>query len=90
MGKLQTRRHSYLWKKSRIELTERLRREGCWSEASRFKDEALRTLRSDGITTADAAGEPWQRMPEPLATFTLPQTTYWIATSPRDGGQLHW
>ena len=27
---------------SKIELTERLRREGRWPEASKFKDEALR------------------------------------------------
>lgn len=47
---------------SKIELTERLRREGRWPEASRFKDEALRKLRSDGMTKADAAEEAWRRM----------------------------
>ena len=47
---------------SKIELTERLRREGRWGEASRFKDEALRKLRSDGMTKADAAEEAWRRM----------------------------
>ncbi len=47
---------------SKIELTERLRREGRWSEASQFKDETLKKLRSDGMTRADAAEEAWQRM----------------------------
>jgi hypothetical protein len=47
---------------SKIELTERLRHEGRWSEASQFKDEALRKLRSDGMTKADAADEAWRRM----------------------------
>ena len=47
---------------SKIELTERLRREGRWSEASLFKDETLRKLRSDGMTKADAGEEAWRRM----------------------------
>jgi len=47
---------------SKIELTERLRREGRWEEATRFKDEVLRKLRSDGMTKADAAEEAWRRM----------------------------
>ena len=47
---------------SKIELTERLRREGRWSEASQFKDEVLKKLRSDGMTRADAAEQAWERM----------------------------
>ena len=39
---------------SKIELTERLRREGRWGEASRFKDEALRACRAKGNTRAVA------------------------------------
>ena len=34
---------------SKIELAERLRREGRWAEASRIKDEAMKEFRSKGI-----------------------------------------
>ena len=34
---------------SKIVLTERLRREGRWGEASRFKDEAVKDFRSNGM-----------------------------------------
>jgi hypothetical protein len=47
---------------SKIELTERLRREGRWEEASRFKDETFKKLRSEGMTKADAKEESWRRM----------------------------
>jgi len=47
---------------SKIELTERLRREGRWSEASLFKDAELRKLRSGGMTKANAGEEAWRRM----------------------------
>ena len=49
---------------SKIEITERLRREGRWSEASLFKDTELRKLRSGGVTKADAGDEAWRRMAE--------------------------
>ena len=49
---------------SKIGLTERLRAEGRWGEASRFKDETLRTLRSQGMTKAEAGDNAWQQMAE--------------------------
>lgn len=49
---------------SKIELTERLRAEGHWPEASRFKDETLRGLRSEGMKKAEAGEEAWRRMAE--------------------------
>ena len=47
---------------SKIELTERLRREGRWPEASLFKDRLKAKLRSDGMTKTDAGEEAWRRM----------------------------
>jgi hypothetical protein len=55
---------------SKIELTERLRRQGRWGEASRFKDTALREFRGKGMTKAEAAEAAWNAMAEaypPLA-----------------------
>jgi len=47
---------------SRIELTERLRREGRWSEASQFKDQVLRGLREEGMKRNEAGDEAWRQM----------------------------
>ena len=49
---------------SKIELTERLRRENRWAEASQFKDEMVRTFRSEGMKRAEAGEEAWRRMAE--------------------------
>jgi hypothetical protein len=47
---------------SKIELTDRLRREGRWAEASARK-EAIRTqLRAEGMSRAEANPEAWRRM----------------------------
>ena len=47
---------------SKIELTERLRREGNWSEASKFKDDALRDFRSKGMKRDEASEAAWDAM----------------------------
>jgi hypothetical protein len=47
---------------SKIELTERLRREGRWEEATLFKDAKVKELRAGGMTRADAAEEAWRLM----------------------------
>ena len=47
---------------SKIELTERLRREGGWAEASKFKDTALKEFRSKGMKKAEAAEAAWEAM----------------------------
>jgi hypothetical protein len=47
---------------SKIELTERLRREGRWAEASKFKDTALKEFRSKGMRKAEAAEKAWSAM----------------------------
>jgi hypothetical protein len=47
---------------SKIGLTERLRREGRWGEASKFKDEALKELRSKGMKRDEASEAAWEAM----------------------------
>ena len=58
---------------SKIGITERLRREGRWDEASKFKDEALKELRSNGMKRDEASESAWDAMeqaypPTPMAT----------------------
>lgn len=47
---------------SKIALTERLRREGNWSAASKFKDDALRDFRAKGIKRDEASESAWEAM----------------------------
>jgi hypothetical protein len=47
---------------SKIVLTERLRREGRWGEASKFKDEALKELRLKGMKRDEASEAAWDGM----------------------------
>ncbi|MGA2033923.1 MAG: hypothetical protein ABSG68_16875 [Thermoguttaceae bacterium] len=47
---------------SKIELTERLRWEGRWSEASVYKDTALRKFRAKGMKKAEAGEQAWEAM----------------------------
>jgi hypothetical protein len=49
---------------SKIKLTERLRREGRWPEATRFKDEALREFRAKGMKRDEASEAAWAAMAE--------------------------
>jgi hypothetical protein len=49
---------------SKIELTERLRREERWSEASAFKDEYVKKLRAEGMKRALAVEQAWEKMAE--------------------------
>ena len=49
---------------SKIELTERLRREGRWTEASRLKDTALADFRAKGMKRDEAANAAWAAMAE--------------------------
>ncbi len=49
---------------SKIELTERLRREGRWAEASKLKDTALADFRAKGMKRSDAAEAAWAAMAE--------------------------
>ncbi len=47
---------------SKIGITERLRREGRWDEATQFKDEALKELRSNGMRRDEATQTAWEEM----------------------------
>lgn len=47
---------------SKIELTERLRASGQWSEAARWKDEEIKNLIAGGMKRAAAREEAWRRM----------------------------
>ena len=49
---------------SRIGLTERLRAEGRWAEASQFKDQVLRGLRGEGMKKAEAGEAAGEAMAE--------------------------
>ncbi len=49
---------------SKVELVDRLRREGRWSEASQFKDQVLRGLREEGMKRNEAGDEAWRQMAE--------------------------
>lgn len=59
---------------SKIELTERLRREGRWAEASRFKDVAIKEFRAKGTKRTEATEAAWEAMAKaypPLAPVAL-------------------
>jgi len=47
---------------SKIALTERLRREGRWDAASKFKDDALRDFRGKGMKRDEASEAAWEAM----------------------------
>jgi hypothetical protein len=47
---------------SKIEATERLRREGRWDEASAFRDEERKRLKAEGLPRREAAEASWQAM----------------------------
>ena len=49
---------------SKSELTDRLRREGRWSEASKFKDTALADFRAKGMKRDEAGAAAWEAMEE--------------------------
>jgi hypothetical protein len=49
---------------SKSELMARLRSEGRWAEASKFKDAEIAKLRSEGLKRIEAGGEGWRRMSE--------------------------
>lgn len=62
---------------SKIEATERLRREGRWDKASQFRDEQRIRLKEQGFSSTDAKEKAWELMleafpPKPLATPESP------------------
>ena len=69
---------------SKIEMTERLRRENRWSEASKFKDTALADFRAKGMGRQEAVEAAWEAMAE--AYPPLPPAAEAIAISVRVQG----
>lgn len=65
---------------SKILLTERLRAEQRWPEASKRKDELVKSLRAEGMRRAKAAEAAWERIEaeypplEPTAPTPMPPT----------------
>jgi hypothetical protein len=51
-------------KESKIELNDRLRREGRWNEAAVWKDAKIKELRATSMKRADAKEEAWRLMAE--------------------------
>ena len=47
---------------SKVELMDRLRREGRWAEASKFKDTALADFRAKGMKRDEAGAAAWEAM----------------------------
>jgi hypothetical protein len=47
---------------SKIVIVERLRREGRWAEASKFKDTALKDFRAKGMKRDEATAAAWEAM----------------------------
>lgn len=64
---------------SKIELTERLRAEGRWAEASKFKDTALADFRAKGMKRDDAGAAAWEAMAE--AYPPLPEADAVVSSS---------
>ncbi|MHB8953845.1 MAG: hypothetical protein ACYC4U_12820 [Pirellulaceae bacterium] len=60
---------------SKIELTERLRREGRWAEASWFKDEIVKKLRAEGMKRREAGEQAWREMAKAFPPV-VPPTIY--------------
>lgn len=72
---------------SKIELTERLRREGNWSAASKFKDDALKDFRAKGMKRDEASEAAWEAMERafpPIASVAVAATTDIRAEVPID------
>lgn len=59
-------------KESRIDATDRLRREGRWGEASLRRDEARKQLRSEGKNRREANDEAWEAMLEQFPPLPAP------------------
>ncbi len=56
---------------SKIVVTERLRREGRWAEASKFKDAAAANFRDSGMTRAQANEAAWNATAEKFPPLSI-------------------
>lgn len=58
---------------SKIDLTNRLKREGRWGEASLFKDEKIKAQRAAGMHRPEAQAEAWEAMAEKFPHVEIPE-----------------
>ncbi|MFZ1934209.1 MAG: hypothetical protein WCB27_13485 [Thermoguttaceae bacterium] len=58
---------------SKIELHDRLRREGRWNEATVWKDAKIKELRATGMKRADAKEKAWRLMAEKFPPLPKPE-----------------
>jgi hypothetical protein len=68
---------------SKIELTERLRREGRWEEASRFRETARADFRAKGMGRKEAAEAAWAATAEAYQPLPVAE-----ATTDTDSGRV--
>lgn len=68
---------------SKIELTERLRREGRWEEASRFRETARADFRAKGMGRKEAAEAAWAATAEAYQPLPVAE-----ATTASDSGRV--
>jgi hypothetical protein len=71
---------------SKIELTERLRRENRWDEAANFKETARADLRAKGMKRAEAAEAAWGAMAEAYPPLPVAEATAEPVSN--DGGRV--
>ena len=58
---------------SKIDLTDRLRREKRWEEAAQYKDSTAKELRDGGMKRGEANQEAWESMAEKYPPLAAPQ-----------------
>lgn len=61
---------------SKIELTNRLKREDRWSTASLFKDEKIKELRATGMKRGEAQEAAWEAMSNEYPPAETPKEVY--------------
>lgn len=66
---------------TRIQTTERLRREGRWNEASDYREWERQRLRAEGKSRHDAKEESWRLMAESYTPLTPEEIDWWEASS---------
>jgi hypothetical protein len=64
---------------SRIVLTDRLRAEGRWNEASEFRDRERQRLRDEGWSRREANQESWRLMEEEFPPYDTEGRAFWMA-----------
>ena len=58
---------------SKLDISNRLRREGRWAEASLFKDGIIKELRADGLKRPEAQAQAWEQMAERFPPLDIPE-----------------